>query len=100
MTFPGTARSTFVLLVHLEHVGPTVVFLSMLRAKKVTFLGTAPVYVCPTLVYLEHVGRTVVFLTFLRTESGLSALSSSWTYVVGQKGDISRHRVWSTFVLR
>ena len=31
-------------------------------------------------------------VTFLRTESGLSALSSSWTYVAGQKGDISRHR--------
>ena len=30
-------------------------------------------------------------VTFLRTESGLSALSSSWTYVAGQKGDISRH---------
>ena len=25
-------------------------------------------------------------VTFLRTESGLSALSSSWTYVAGQKG--------------
>ena len=31
-------------------------------------------------------------VTFLRTESGLSALSSSWTYVAGQKGDISGHR--------
>ena len=31
-------------------------------------------------------------VTFLRTEFGLSALSSSWTYVAGQKGDISRHR--------
>ena len=31
-------------------------------------------------------------VTFLRTGSGLSALSSSWTYVAGQKGDISRHR--------
>ena len=29
-------------LVHLEHVGRTVVFLSIMRAKKVTFLGTAP----------------------------------------------------------
>ena len=96
----------------------------MLRAKTVTFLRTesglsalssswtyvagqkgdisrqCPVYVCPTSVHLEHVGRTVVFLTFLRTESGLSALSSSWTYVAGQKGDISRHRARSTFVLR
>ena len=35
-------------------------------------------------------------VTFLRTESGLSALSSSWTYVAGQKGDVSRHRARST----
>ena len=41
-------------LVHLEHVRRTVVFLSMLRAKKVTFLGTAPVYVCPALVQMHR----------------------------------------------
>ena len=35
-------------------------------------------------------------VTFLRTESGVSALCSSWTYA-GQKGDISRHRARSTF---
>ena len=34
-------------------------------------------------------------VTCLRTESGLSALSSSWTYVAGQKGDVSRHRARS-----
>ena len=33
-------------------------------------------------------------LTFLRTESGLSALSLSWTYVAGQKSDISRRPVY------
>ena len=39
-----------------------------MRAKKVTFLGTAQSNVCPTLVHLEHVGCTVVFLSILRAK--------------------------------
>ena len=55
----------------------------MLRAKKVTFLGTA---------------RS----TFVLRQSILSMLGAQlfFEYVADQKGDISRHRARSTFVLR